>query len=75
MSVVDSIWRTNHDPQFRKSIQEAYDAGRESMATKRTDYVAVLRRAIPVNDRSTDTSTHIIQEGETVREVMDWAER
>lgn len=42
---------------------------------KRTDYVAVLRRAIPVSDCSMDTSTHIIREGETVRDVMDWAER
>lgn len=27
MSVVDSICRTNHDPQFRKAIEEAYQAG------------------------------------------------
>lgn len=38
-------------------------------------YVAVLRRAIPVNDYSTDTATHVIKDGETVRDVMDWAER
>ena len=38
-------------------------------------YVAVLRRAIPVSDYSTDTSTHVIQDSETVRDVMDWAER
>ena len=38
-------------------------------------YVAVLKRAIPVNDYSTDTSTHVIADGESVRDVMDWAER
>lgn len=38
-------------------------------------YVAVLKRAIPVSDYSTDTSTHIIGDDESVRDVMDWAER
>lgn len=38
-------------------------------------YVAVLKRAIPVSDYSTDTATHIISDGESVRDVMDWAER
>ena len=38
-------------------------------------YVVVLRRAIPVNDYSTDTITHICEEGETVAEVMDWAKQ
>ena len=38
-------------------------------------YVAVLKRAIPVNDYSTDTSTHVIKDGETVNDVMEWAER
>ena len=28
-----------------------------------------------MNDYSTDTSTHVIKDGETVRDVMDWAER
>ena len=38
-------------------------------------YVAVLKRAIPVNDYSTDLSTYIIKDGETVKDVMDWAEK
>jgi hypothetical protein len=38
-------------------------------------YIAVLKRAIPVNDYSVDTLTHICTEHETVESVMEWAEK
>jgi hypothetical protein len=38
-------------------------------------YVAVLKRAIPVNDYSTDTLVHLIAATETVEQVMKWAEK
>jgi len=42
---------------------------------KSIGYVAILTRAIPVEDYKVDTSAHFIQDCETVRDVMDWAER
>jgi urease gamma subunit len=39
------------------------------------NYVAVLRRAIPVEGCAVDTSTCVIRDGETVRDVMNWAKK
>ena len=36
-------------------------------------FIAVLRRAIPVENYGTDTLTHIVRTGETVESVMEWA--
>lgn len=58
MSAVDSICRNNHDPQFRKAIQEAYDAGRSSMQVEMEllinevgeaiDYLDCRHSALPI---------------------------
>lgn len=38
-------------------------------------YVAVLRRAIPVESRAVDTLVHVVGNDETISEVMAWADR
>lgn len=38
-------------------------------------YVAVLRRAIPVDGCNMDTATRILGSDETVSDVMAWADR
>ena len=43
--------------------------------THPTKYIAVLRRAIPIDGYCTDFSTLEIKEGDTVDSVMEWADR
>lgn len=55
-SEVDSICRTNHDPSFRRAVQEAFDAGRDSQqsshcsnsARVRLSEVRDMRKAVTV---------------------------
>lgn len=61
----------NHDPR-NKNGGITVTTGAES--TPRT-LVVVLTRAIPVSDYSTDTLTRVCRDGETVADLMAWADR